>query len=98
MDTSHANNEYRKVIVSQVVFLQGDDFNQYEEESPESDLNYLLQWYNGDDEVTGEFYARGINTAFLGKLIKIDGYTGYWLFSKNTSLGYIGLARIVRFY
>jgi hypothetical protein len=89
---------YKKVIVSQIVFLQGDDFSQYEEESPESDLNYLLQWYNGDNDATGEFYSRDINTPFLGKLIKIRGYKGYWLFSKNSSIGYIGLARIVRFY
>lgn len=100
MDTSARNNLYRKVILSDVVFLQGDDFNQYESESPDSDLDYLLQWYNEDDEknATGEFYARDINTPFLGKLIKIDGYTGFWLFSKNTSIGFIGLSRVVRFY
>lgn len=93
-------NTYRKVIISDVVFLQGDDFEQYEKDSPESDLDYLLQWYNGDDEnnITGQYYARDINTAFLGKLIKIQGYKGYWLFSKNSKAGHMGLLRIVRFY
>jgi hypothetical protein len=58
MDTSHNNNEYRKVLLHDIVFLQGDDFSEYAEKSPESDLNYLLQWYNGENNITGEYYAR----------------------------------------
>lgn len=91
------SNEYRKVIIENIVFLQGDDFLQYERDNPAGDLEYLLQWYYPGEHMTGEYYARDINTPFLGRLIKIDGYKGYWLFSKNTSIGYMGLSRIVEF-
>ena len=98
MNNLKDKNLYRKVILSDVVFLQGDDFTQYESDSPADDIEYLLQWYNGEEYATGEYYARDINTPFLGKIIKIQGCKGYWLFSKNTRIGYIGLSRIVRFY
>jgi hypothetical protein len=90
-------NEYRKVVLESIVFLQGDDYLQYESDNPDSDVDYLLQWYDAGCHETGEYYARDINTAFLGRLIKIRGYKGYFLFSKNASLGYMGLSRIVEF-
>lgn len=91
------SHEYVKVIIETVVFLQGDDFAQYETDNPADDLDYLLQWYYPNEHMTNEYYARDINTPFLGKLMKIDGYPGYWLFTKNTRIGYIGLSRIVEF-
>lgn len=92
------SNEYKKVIVESIVFLQGDDYTQYELENPESDIDYLLQWYYpNESRQQDEFYARDINTPFLGRLIKIPGYSGYFLFSKSYNMGYIGLARIVEF-
>lgn len=93
------SNEYRKVSLINIVFLQGDDYLQYEQDNPDSNIDYLLQWYDGTDSHYGQYdyYAKDINTPFLGKLIKIDGYKGYYLFSKDTRLGYIGLGKIVGF-
>lgn len=91
------SNEYKKVILENIVFLQGDDYSQYEEESPADDIDYLMQWYFPDEHMTSKYYARDINTPFLGRLIKISGYKGYFLFTKNTHIGYIGLSRIVEF-
>lgn len=95
------SNEYKKVIIENIVFLQGDDFTQYEQDSnvPNymGDVLYLLQWYYPNEHSTDEYYARDINTPFLGRLIKITGFKGYFLFTKNTSIGYIGLSRIVEF-
>lgn len=91
------SNEHVKVIIENVVFLQGDDFAQYEQDEPPNDLDYLLQWYYPNEHMTEEHYARDINTPFLGKLIKIDGYPGFWLFSKDIRIGYIGLSRIIEF-
>lgn len=92
-------NEYKKVSLINIVFLQGDDFLQYEQDNPDSDIEYLLQWYDGTDShyEQNDYYARDINTPFLGKLIKIDGYKGYYIFSKNTRLGYMGLGKITGF-
>lgn len=93
------SNEYRKVTLISIVFLQGNDYSQYEQDNPDNDLDYLLQWYDGTDShyEQDDYNVIDINTPFLGKLIKIDGYKGYFLFSKNTKIGYIGLARIVEF-
>lgn len=91
------SNEYRKVIIEDIVFLQEDGYFQYEQDNPADDIEYLLQWYFLGEHMTGEYYARDINTPFLGRLIKIKGFKGFFLFSKNTSLGYIGLSRIVEF-
>ena len=91
------SNEYKKVIIENIVFLRGDDFLIYKQDDPKNDIEYLLQWYYPGEHSTDSYYARDINTAFLGRLIKINGYAGYFLFSKNISLGYMGLARIVRF-
>lgn len=90
-------NEYRKVTIANIVFLQGDDYLQYEQDDPGDDLGYLLQWYQDSDShyEQDDYYAQDINTPFLGKLIKIDGYKGYFLFSKDTRLGYMGLARLI---
>lgn len=91
------SNEYKKVSLISIVFLQGDDYSQYEQDNPDSDIDYLLQWYDGQDShyEQDDYYARDINTPFLGKLIKINGYKGYYLFSKDTRLGYMGLAKIL---
>ena len=99
------SNEYKKVTLANIVFLQDDDYNQYEQDKIRADdnkwddLEYLLQWYDGDDNhyEQDDSYANYINTPFLGKLIKINGYKGFFLFSKNTSIGYIGLSRLVSF-
>jgi hypothetical protein len=90
-------NEYRKVTIASIVFLQGDDYIQYEKDNPADDLEYLLQWYQDSDShyEQDDYSAGDINTPFLGKLIKIDGYKGYFLFSKNTRIGYMGLARLI---
>ena len=90
-------NEYRKVTIENIVFLQGDDYLEYQNTEPDSDIDYLLQWYYPNEHSQDTYNARDINTPFLGKLIKIDGYKGYFLFSKNMSMGYIGLSRIVGF-
>ena len=90
-------NEYRKVTIENIVFLQGDDYLEYQNTEPDNDVNYLLQWYYPNEHSQDTYNARDINTPFLGKLIKIDGYKGYFLFSKNMSMGYIGLSRIVSF-
>jgi hypothetical protein len=91
------SNEYKKVNIENIVFLQGDDFSQYQEDSPSSDIEYLLQWYYPNEHSIDQYNARDINTPFLGRLIKIPGYKGYFLFSKNTRIGYIGLSRVVSF-
>jgi hypothetical protein len=99
------SNEYRKVIIENIVFMQGDDYSQFESENDDISLTYdekesvnrLLQWYYPTEHETSEYYARDINTEFLGDLIKIDGYKGYFLYSVNTSMGYVGLSRIVEF-
>lgn len=98
-------NRYRKVLIENIVFLQGDDYESYDDIKNAnenlgyewSDINYLLQWYYPDKHETIWYGVDGINTEFLGKLIKIPGYTGYFLFSKNTRIGYIGLSRVVEF-
>ena len=98
MNNLNERNEYRHVLIDNIVFLQGDDYLQYEQDNPESDIDYLLQWYYPNESREDNIYnVRDINTAFLGKLIKITGYKGYFLFSKNTSIGYMGLSRIVEF-
>lgn len=94
-------NAHRKVTIENIVFLQGDGYSQYEQDRDVpnflGDIEYLLQWYYPDEHETGNYQASDINTAFLGKLIKIKGYMGYFLFSKNERIGYIGLSRIVAF-
>lgn len=97
MNNLNERNEYRHVIIESIVFLQGDDYTQYESDNPDNDIDYLLQWYNpGEHDINYDF-AVDINTPFLGRLIKIKGYTGYFLFSKSYRLGYMGLSRIVGF-
>lgn len=99
------SNEYRKVIIENIVFMQGDEFSQFESEHEDISLTYdeqeavniLLDWYYPGIHETSEYYARDINTEFLGDLIKVNGYTGYFLYSVNTRIGYIGLSRIVEF-
>lgn len=97
MNNLKSSNRYRKVTLISIVFLQGDDYSQYEQDNPDSDLDYLLQWYDGTDShyEQDDYSVRDINTTFLGKLIKIDGYKGYFLFSKDTRLGYMGLDKII---
>lgn len=91
------SNAHRKVTIENIVFLQGDDYTQYEEESPADDIEYLLQWYYPNEHETADYMAVDINTPFLGRLIKINGLKGYFLFSKNTRIGYLGLSRVVSF-
>ena len=95
-------NRYRSTLIENIVFLQGDDFRQYEEEEEFegfgfSDIQYLLNWYYPGEHETNWYKAKEINTPFLGNLIKIDGYKGYFLFAKNTHIGYIGLSRVIEF-
>lgn len=91
------SNEYKKVVIENIVFLQNSDYTQYLDDAPDSDIDYLLNWYDSGKHETNIHDARDINTLFLGKLIKIEGYTGYFLFSKDSRIGYIGLSRIVEF-
>ena len=100
MNSLKKSNEYRKVTIENIVFLQGGDYLQYERDRDVpnylGDIEYLLQWYYPDEyHEQDDHYAMDLNTPFLGHFIKIDGYKGYFLFSKNTHLGYIGLARLV---
>lgn len=100
-------NQYRKIKIANIVFLQGDDYLQYEQDKSNAeengfwftDIDYLLQWLNDDFEFYEQntYRAEDINTTFLGKLTKIKGYKGFWLFSKNTRMGYIGLSKIISF-
>lgn len=105
MENLNESNEYRKVVIENIVFLQGDDYSQFEQDNPgiipgfddDECIDYLLQWFYPGEHETGEYYARDINTEFLGDLIKIKGHKGYFLYSYNTRIGYIGLSRIVEF-
>ena len=98
-------NEYKKVILENIVFMQGDEFSQFEQEHNDISLNFdeqeavniLLDWWYPGNHETGEYYARDINTPFLGDLIKVEGIKGYFLYSVDTRIGYIGLSRIVEF-
>lgn len=95
-------NRYRKVLIENIVFLQGDDWYKYQDEEEFegfgfSDVQYLLNWYYPGEHAQDWYNAKEINTPFLGKLIKIKGYKGYFLFTKNESIGYIGLSRVVEF-
>ena len=98
-------NRYTKVVIEDIVFLTGDDYDsfQVEKENYEElygdfdEIKYLLQWYYSSEGMENKYNVSGLNTPFLGKLIKIEGYKGYFLYSKNSSLEYIGLSRVVRF-
>lgn len=100
-----SKNEHTKVKLINIVFLQGDDYPAMEREIADSAgwmreadiIDYLLQWYDNDDEhyMSNVYDTEDINTPFLGKLIKIKGYTGYFLFSHNARIGYAGLAKII---
>lgn len=98
----------KKVTLVNIVFLQGEDYNQLESELNESDtpefsvwlddqriMEYLLQWYDSsDDHYSQETYsAEDINTEFLGYMQNIDNNA--WLFSRNTHIGYAGLSKIL---
>lgn len=100
-------NRYRKVLIENIVFLRGDDFLEFLDEKERfeaifedeffNEINYLLQWYHPGEHSQDWYNAKNINTELLGRLKKIEEYSGYFLFSKNTSIGYIGLSRIVEF-
>lgn len=93
-------NRYRKVLIENIVFIQGQDYWDYKDEIMEkwdNPIDFLLQWYYPNKHDTNWYNAKDINTPFLGNLIKISGYRGYFLFSKNDSIGYIGLSRVVEF-
>lgn len=98
----------KKVKIENIVFLQGDDYTQMENELNESDspdscvwlseekvIEYLFQWYFPGEHGEDIYNAEDINTAFLGYERKIDN--DIFLFSHNTSLGYAGLSRIVEY-
>ena len=97
--------KFTKVIVEDIVFLQGEDYDNYiwlkvahEKLYGDFDtMGYLLQWYNSGKHMENSYDASGINTPFLGYLKKISGEDGYFLFVENTKTGYIGLAKILRF-
>jgi hypothetical protein len=98
-------NRYRSVLIEDIVFLQGQDYDKYIEDKENAEANgfwftpieYLLQWYYPNEHMQTWHKAKDINTDFLGNLLKIPGYKGYFLFSHNPRLGYIGLSRIVEF-
>lgn len=97
------------ITPANIVFMQGDDYNQMESELNESDspdisvwlsddkvIDYLLQWYQNDDDhfyMQDKYNADDINTEFLGYLVDIDNTA--WLYSLNTSIGYAGLSKII---
>ena len=96
-------NQYRKVKIINIVSLQGDDYNTMLNDLNESWLtrgdiiDYMLQWYYNDDDhyQHNVFNAQDINTPFLGRLIKIDGYKGFFFYSHDSRIGYAGLSKII---
>lgn len=101
MQDLKVTNRYRKVRIEEIVFLQGQDYSDYVDGVMgewEDEIQFLLQWYYPNENHMQNWYSvKGLNTDFLGNLIKIPGYTGYFLFTKNTRIGYIGLSRVVEF-
>lgn len=97
-------NKFTKVIVEDIVFLQGEDYNHFTEQKELHEeigifdkYEYLLQWWPSGRGFVRKYDSSSINTPFLGDLVKIPGYIGYFLFVENTKTGYIGLSKIVRF-
>ena len=103
-------NHYKKVEIASVVYMQGDDFYQLmtelnpeynldhnDDSSDEDKINYMLEWYQDEDlkYMSNWYAAENLNTPFLGKIIKINGYKGYFLYSINRRLDYIGLSKIL---
>ena len=63
-------------------------------------VNYLLQWYQDSDSryMSSHYdaYHLTVNrSAFLGKMIKVKGYKGYFLYNHDSRLGYASLSRLV---
>lgn len=101
-------NRYRKVLIEDIVFLQGYDYREFEdaremfemifEDEIFDEIEYLMQWYYPNENHMQSWHSvKDLNSSFLGNLIKIPGYTGYFLFTKNSRIGYIGLSRVVEF-
>lgn len=100
MNDLKPTNRYRMARIENIVFLQGQDYSDFEDGvfgEWENKIDCLLQWYYPSEHEANWYKVKDINTPFLGKLIKIDGYRGYFLFSHNSSIGYIGLSRLVEF-
>ena len=107
------SNWYKQVEIASIVFLQSADFNlameylngsewnlTYNDDSSDNDkINYMLEWYqDSDDKYLSSWYAaENLNTPFLGEIIKIKGCKGFFLYSINRRLDYIGLSRILSF-
>ena len=68
-----------------------------DDSSDDDKINYMLEWYqDSDDKYLSSWYdAVNLNTPFLGEIIKIKGYKGYFLYSINRRLDYIGLSKIL---
>jgi hypothetical protein len=105
-------NQYRKVSITNIVALQGYDYNEmckeldsdYDESgsiaawlNDKDVIDYLLQWYQDSDNCyqVSNYDAYHLNSNFLGKVVKVNGYKGYFLYNHNSKMGYASLGRLV---
>lgn len=103
-------NTYKRIEIADIIFLQGEDFNHamqelnptynldYNDYSTELEkIEYMLQWHqDGDLKYMSNWYnAEHLNSPFLGYIRKIKGYTGYFLYTLNNRLDYMGLSKIL---
>ena len=108
--TTLKDDKIMKVKIESIISCQGEDYTQLcQELDPDYDpmgsiaaginedslIEYLLQWYYPGEHDTNIYDANGINTEFLGHEKKIDQDT--FLLSHNSSIGYAGLSRIIKY-
>ena len=76
----------------EIVFIQNEEAETplkiLEEQGEDAAMNYLRQWDYGDDD--GEFYDRNPGGSGDSAYRK-----GNYVMTYNTSLGYIGLCKII---
>lgn len=75
-----------------IIFLQGDDYDQADQFAEAQDewcagmVEYLSQWENGEEEITGSI-GNGTSDSVE--------YVGDFVLTWNTRMGYAGLARSI---
>ena len=87
------------VLISPIVFLQGDDYSQMlidlKDKSPSESqiINYLLQW-DADEYLLGDFYDAGlVDFEFLGYERTINGRK--FMYCHNPEIGYTGISAVL---
>jgi hypothetical protein len=94
-------NEGRTVLISNIVNMQGDDYhifmfdNNFDSFTSKKEIaEKLLDWYFPDEHEVNKHNVEDINSEFLGHLMKLPNIKGYFLFSHNSRIGYLGLSKI----